>query len=276
MTAHASSVLHFDAHVHIYPAFDVPTMCNTALERSRVLAGPLLLLLSESDGFEAFAALEQRADTEEPAASPHLAATLEPESLALVGAAPHPSVFWIAGRQRVSAEGLEILGLAWRASACAAPPRSGLPAAALIRALLDAGALTVLPWGVGKWLGRRAALVDSLVADTALRDHPRFFVGDIAHRCWPWPVPRAFRSGARVLAGTDLLPLPGLERDVAGFGSRVAAAFDAQRPAASLRTALERGHPASAFGRVKSPLRVLTEQLRYRRAQKAVRAAGHG
>lgn len=267
------SLLHVDAHVHIYDAFDIDAMCAVALQRSAELRGPLLLLLSESDGFAYFDRLEGWArEGRVRAHGLRLEPTLEPESLALRAGDSAPSVFWIAGRQLVSAEGLEILALAWR-PAPHSELRSGQPAAALVRGLVDAGALGVLPWGVGKWLGHRAALVDALVSDTYLRGHSHFFVGDIAHRCWPWPTPRAFRQGVRVLAGTDLLPLAGLERDVAAFGSRIEGSLDPRTPAASLRRALATRGSASSYGRAKSPLRMLAEQLRYRQSRRAARHA---
>jgi hypothetical protein len=133
----------------------------------------------------------------------------------------------------------------------------------LLMRALDAGALAVLPWGVGKWLGERGRRVSALFADPDLETHPRFFAGDIAQRCWPWPRPDAF-DRARVLPGSDVLPVRGAESRQAGYGFRLDADLDASRPAASLRDALEAGAEPEPWGRREGLPSTLAEQLRYR------------
>ena len=56
----------------------------------------------------------------------------------------------VAGRQIVTAENLEILALGFDAGL-----DDGLPIDEVILAVQAAGALCVLPWGFGKWTGKR-------------------------------------------------------------------------------------------------------------------------
>jgi len=293
---HRARPIHLDGHVHVYPEFDLERLRTTALRRSQALGGPLLLMLSETDRDHCFEQLasnasvgSMRTDADSGPASSreHTAApedapsgwltTQEAESLRCAGPEAREPVCLIAGRQLVSREGLEILGLAWRPSRAELAPgqalATGQPASVLLRGLLAAGAIAVLPWGVGKWLGPRGQLVERLVRDPELAGHPRFLVGDIAHRCWPWPTPGAFRCGLPVLAGTDLLPLAGLEGQLAAYGSSLEASLDPDRPAESLRRALDARVPLRHEGRRSSPLAMLREQLQYRRA-KASSASG--
>ncbi|QBR38565.1 hypothetical protein ETW23_21930 (plasmid) [Leisingera sp. NJS201] len=80
----------------------------------------------------------------------------------------------IAGRQVISSEGIEVLALATVRRFC-----DGRPAAALLGELQAAGIPAVLPWGVGKWLGRRGRLVAELLQTQAA---PGLFLGDNAGR----------------------------------------------------------------------------------------------
>ena len=261
--------IYADGHVHLYPAFDRVRWARAACARAQTLAGPLLLLLCESQGHDYFALLDRQARAggaplDGAPTAPWLAATEEPESLSLSPdpSAP-PSTFVVAGRQVVTSEGLEVLALARRLE----PPEDRAHSAPeLVRALLERGAIVVLPWGVGKWLGERGRRVDALVNDPELRAHPLFFVGDISHRTWPCPSPRPFQRGLRILAGTDVLPLRGLEASVASHGFVVQGALDPLRPAAALRETLRSGARTEPFGRKASPVRMLVEQLRLRLA----------
>jgi hypothetical protein len=264
-------VLYADGHVHLYPAFDQLALFAQAIARSERLGAPLALLLAECVDEGGFRGLQRALDTG-PRGRLHalrLRATKEACSVA-IGAEPGTagSVLVVAGRQLVSREGLEVLAL------CLDPDDPlyalgdrELAAEALVRRALDAGTAAVLPWGVGKWLGARGRLVKALVGERALAADPLFFVGDIAHRAWPWPTPAAFRGAARVLAGTDPLPLAGLEPRVASYGFRIEGELDPWRPAASLLELLRARAPLATAGRRATLPAMLREQLamRFRR-----------
>lgn len=261
--------IHGDAHVHLHPEFDPERFCAAALARADRLDGPLLLLLAECAGIDAFGALRARAAGSATSGHPVCAvrATAETRSLGLLrrGAAA-ARVFLVAGRQIVSREGIEVLALGTEPEG----PLTRLgdrehPARELVRRILAEGAAAVLPWGVGKWLGSRGREVARLVADPVLRCEPRFLLGDIAARCWPWPQPAAFRAGPRVLAGSDPLPRAGAEDDLARYRFALRARFDSARPAASLLAALDDPRcPVAVEGRRERPWQTLTRQLGYR------------
>jgi hypothetical protein len=246
-----------DGHVHLHTAAAIPGLLEAALEVSRVNTAPLLLLLADPTGRDGFREL---------AASGRLRATGEARSLAFEAARDAaPRGFVVAGRQKVSREGLEVLALALDP----ADPLNSildrtLPAEEILNRALAAGAAGVLPWGFGKWTGRRGKLAAELASRTALAAEPLFFLGDVPQRCWPWPTPRAFRAGPRVLAGTDPLPLPGAEATVARYGFTLEGRLDPDRPAASLLALLRQGRPVRAVGRRDGVFATLSQQLRLR------------
>jgi hypothetical protein len=102
-----------------------------------------------------------------------------------------------------------------------------------------ADALPVLPWGFGKWLSRRGALVEERIR---FPQHNGLFLGDNGGRPGFRPRPRLFAiaetHGLIVLPGSDPLPLPSQEQRVAGFGFVLEGPIASDRPAESLKARL--------------------------------------
>lgn len=173
----------------------------------------------------------------------------------------------IAGRQVVSAERIEVLALATKQRF-----RDGQPAADLLAELQAAGIPAVLPWGVGKWLGRRGRLVAELVQAQA---GPGLFLGDNAGRPLGWPEPPLFRRWPMVLPGSDPLPVPGAEAGVGRYGFALEGTLSPDRPAAELASRLMtlRGQPLAVGGR-RGLATVLAEQFALRRSKRHRRLGG--
>jgi hypothetical protein len=258
--------LYGDGHVHIHRIFDLERLFSTALKRAAGLGGPLLLLLAESGPAAEFTRL-LRAGSVRPGSRIVCRGLSDPISMRIEreGDAAGAALYLIAGRQFVSSEGLELLALGMNPDNPLAALNDGtLPAEEIIQLTLKADAVSVLPWGVGKWIGRRGRLVEQLARSPAWAGDPRCLLGDIAHRCYPWPEPALFKDGAGILPGTDLLPLPGLEARVARYGFRMAAAVDPENPGRSLLEQIRRGTAVMPHGRREPLYNVLREQILYR------------
>jgi hypothetical protein len=241
-----------DAHVHVHRCFDERTFFDSALANFRAAGGECVgglgpagcLLLTESAGEDVFLGLRVRAcsgngvwrfrPTEEDCS---LIACREPEGSLVV----------VAGRQIVSAERIEVLALG-----TSAIPPDGEPLARTLAAVRAAGALPVLPWGFGKWLGRRGRLIAQLIAEARPGE---LFLGDNGGRPEGSARPRLFAAaearGIAVLPGSDPLPFPQEVVKVARYGFALPGPLDAARPFAALRRMLA-GLAASPapFGRL--------------------------
>lgn len=239
--------LMIDAHVHLHPGDDPRDRLMQAHGRMMAAAGKDCLpvfMLAEQQGCDAFGMLKASAQS-----------TAEPESLWLeTGSA---DILVLAGRQVVSAERLEILALA-----TAAGFADGAPAEQLVAAMGAADALTILPWGVGKWAGARGRLVDRLLAGDP---EGRLLLGDNGGRPAFWPE-RRFRHRT-VLRGSDPLPLRGDARRIGTFGTILHGGLSADRPGRDLRALIRSaGRQARHYGALASPLHFLGNQLRLRMA----------
>ncbi|GFM28581.1 hypothetical protein [Novosphingobium sp. PY1] len=240
----ASPRIAVDAHVHLHDE-DTALSALEAAARSFAQAAPQaqtgVCMLVEREGFAVFQHLRGR-----------LLQTGEANSLWLDESR---RLLVVAGRQIVSAEGLEILGLGFSSTA----PLERRPASEIVAAIHAAQALPVLPWGVGKWLGARGRLVDHL-----LQENPALLLGDNGGRPGFWKVPR-FALDRRVLAGSDPLPLPGSSGTIGRFGFLLDGHLPAECPATALMQALR--DPAAVltpYGRLASPVRFLRDQIRLR------------
>jgi hypothetical protein len=165
----------------------------------------------------------------------------------------------IAGHQLVSHEQLEVLALGTRQQF-----EGGKATETLIREIAEAGALPVLSWGVGKWLGTRGRVVEGLIERS---DLPPFFLGDSAHRPTFWPQSSLFRRaeerGIRNLSGSDPLPFPGEVQRAGSFGVVLNGTLDLEKPARDLKqTLLDPSTTFRQFGEGETPGRFVRNQLK--------------
>lgn len=164
----------------------------------------------------------------------------------------------VAGRQVVTAEGLEVLALG---------QANDLEEHRDLRTTIDnvhaAGAVPVVPWGFGKWWFRRGRLIAQLLGE----DLPgRFFLGDNGGRPASSRRPELFEVAARrgiwVLPGSDPLPFPAQVDNVGGCGFVIPNRIDRDRPATAVLDWLRgsEGQP-QVFGSLESLPRFVRYQL---------------
>lgn len=253
-----------DAHVHYHRCYEPAAFFDHALANfRRAGAGRGLpsgwigcLLFTECAGDNYVDRLKETRSIGDPRW--RFAATGEESTL--VATCDGTEILLVGGRQVVTAEGLEVLALG-------APDAfaDGRPIEETIAAIAGAGALPVLPWGFGKWTGRRGAIAARLAEDLA--HVPQLFFGDSAGRPSLWPRPRllalAERCGRIVLPGTDPLPLAADVGKVGRLGFVVDDGLDRERPFAALaRWLAARRTSPTAYGRLERPITFVQRQVR--------------
>lgn len=229
-----------DGHLHLYPGHDwrlVLQSLTSNLRRAVSQAAgrpPDLFLgfLAESSRCDAWEKLRQQA----PGAVPEgVKVRPGPGPVCLtIDVAGAGTVWLVAGRQIVTRERLEVLGLALRASI-----PDGIMAAAAVRRIIDAGGVPVLAWSPGKWLGSRGRHAQRLM-DGALG--PALRLGDSSLRPAGWPEPRLMRrgrlQGRPVINGSDPLPLAGAEVTAGTYGFMYHGPFDMAHPTMAISALL--------------------------------------
>jgi hypothetical protein len=187
----------------------------------------------ESSGSLSFNAFRDLVKEREGSAPWEFVPTAEAESFAVV-APDRCRVFFIAGQQVRTRDGLEVLALG-----CDRQISGGMTLAQAIDSIHEHLALPIVAWGFGKWRLRRYARVRDLLMSS---NPTRIFIGDSAGRLAWAPRSRLFSlasaQGILNLPGTDPLPVPSQVRKPGRCGFVIEGRFDFQRPAASLTTLL--------------------------------------
>lgn len=246
----SSSVALVDSHVHFHSCYEPQTFLDGALRNFRKAGqvGTGYLLFTESTGAHWFRRWREGLKN----AGWRFEPTPEEESLRAVNGAGE-RLFLIAGRQIVARERLEVLALGKDLDL-----PDGLPLREVLERVRESGALPVLPWGFGKWWGRRGAFV----AET-LRQDGELFLGDNGGRLGPEPAlfRQARKLGIRLLPGSDPLPFVRHAGLAGSYGFVLPHAVDMDRPAETLlRRIRESGQPR-AFGRRAGLPRFLRDQV---------------
>lgn len=247
-----------DAHVHFHRAELVPLTLDAAAENFGRVTPPkkgLLgaLLLTQASGERVFEQIKVNGSIGDWRTEP---VPQEPESL--VARREDVKIAIVCGRQVRAKGGLEVLGL----GTCQYFP-DGASVAETVAAVHGSGALTILPWGFGKWLGSRGRVV----RDTLQSVGPRIVsLGDNGSRLAVLRAPALIRQseldGFRVLPGTDPFPFAKDYRRVGGFGFLAGVTIDESAPWAALRSWLEglRQSPPG-FGEASGPIRFVINQV---------------
>lgn len=259
----APSIL-VDSHVHYHDCFSWSGFLDAAsanlAQARRALRidanSPGCLILVESAGVHAFDALLEGRAPVRPLGW-EIDTTDEPCSLLLRCGGRAPIVVG-AGRQIVTADRLEVLALGFRGNV-----PDGRPARDVVQEVAACGALAVIPWGFGKWLGARGRIVRQLME----QDHGGLLcLGDNGGRpraaARPWLFRAAERRRVPILAGSDPLPMPWQVRRVGSYGFVLDGWGQTSRPlqAITARIRASRQSPP-VFGELSSVASVVRAQV---------------
>lgn len=267
-----------DAHVHIYPEFSISQLIEAAfINFAEVDPGnggdttaDYALFLTEGGNYNVFADLHKRATSgdSQQEIGLHFLQTGEQNSLivqknrAQNNSVPKDidSMYVFPGRQYVSKENIELLGLFVTQHI----EDKSLTLEELYHSVVNSGGIAVIPWGVGKWLGKRGKVLKNLL-DCSL-DTP-FFLGDNGNRPWFWPTPGLLRYAQKkqiaILSGSDPLPLASHCNRAASSGTLLKRGeLSKTHPAESLHKQLNNSIELIQFGRRMKAIRFFCDQYR--------------
>lgn len=256
-----------DAHVHLHEQVAPSLFLDMARKRFRVhLDGPCrnatlkaMMLLCDgpnSFGFKRLSALANPKETSHWQAE----ATDEPESIHW----RHPGgdqLTVISGRQLVSSERLELLVFG-----TTDPPPAQNGIIDLIKWVRGRKAMAVLPWGVGKWTGKRGRLVAEIIQQGL----PVYY-GDNGGRPGFWHsrlLTLAKRKSRFLLSGSDALPISSDHLRSGEYGIKINGTIDFHNPLRRLQERLAApGVQVTAFGSNVSWIQFVSNQIGIRIAK---------
>jgi hypothetical protein len=168
-------------------------------------------------------------------------------------------LYLISGKQIVTKERLEVLALA-----CESDFPEGRRIEETVRLIIERGAVPVIPWGFGKWYGRRAGILREFL-DISI-DSSNVFLGDNSGRPSFLPAPAHFRigkeKGIRILPGSDPLPFFSESTRAGSFGFTVRGSIRRERPGEDIKNILlDPATTPSPFGSLETPYRFMKNQI---------------
>lgn len=225
-----------DSHVHLYG--DVPPLAALTAGAARLLrlapsAEIAALVLCDRRGQDYFSEIcdsMQRAGSRLVANEWTLIPTAESVTFAMTRGQRQRAVV-VRGQQIITAEQLEVLAFGHD---------TVIPDGRSLQRTIDQAesqkARVIIPWGAGKWLGKRGILLRAIVEDAA---PSTVCLGDNGGRPWCWQVPHfslAEKRNIKVLRGSDPLPVKGDHRRIGTYGSAFHGSLDALSPWRDLST----------------------------------------
>jgi hypothetical protein len=264
-----SCKIFIDSHVHIHNCFHLPSFFDAAVvnflkavEKSQSIKcqSCFMLLLTESIGKNYFQKLCDLASNNRNLASLNglswsFNETSEQGALQACRS-DGQDVFLLAGRQIVTEEKLEVLALL--TTALFKENRTLIQTVEDVR---NSGGIPVLPWGFGKWLGKRGRILKKFI----MENDGLVFLGDNSGRPVFWPRPKLFSvieaKGGKVLPGSDPLPYAWETYKAGSFGCFFQGNFNPRFPSASLKEMLSEPMVSMHhYGQLEKPLKFLRNQ----------------
>jgi hypothetical protein len=262
-----------DGHVHIYPRFNLESLLNEALQNFKEVSAQqsvkspwtAFLFLTETKEDNWFSLLKQQTTENKGFPSPGFGKWIfrqTQEECSLYGRSnEEEGLVLIAGRQIKAESNLEVLALGTIESF-----EEGRPVRELIHTISQKGAIPVIPWGAGKWLGARGQMIKQLLLN---QDGPLFFLGDTRNRPVFWLkssiFKRAAHQGLKTLPGSDPLPLSSQEKFPGSYGFRLKGDIKADYPFASIKKLLfDPETLVIPYGKGERSFRFFRDQVRLR------------
>ncbi len=269
-----------DSHVHIYDCFNLDLFFDAAfqnfqnqLEKASTVpdTANFILLLAEGASTKWFhrtlAQIKQSVAKENNLEYWRIYPTPEEHSLiAEHSEFPERKIVIVAGHQLVTQENIEVLALF-----CVADIDNGLNIGDTLKMIREYDAVPVIPWGAGKWLGKRGELVKEIVKTNS---DQLLFLGDNGGRPKIWGEPNLFslaeEKGIGILPGSDPLPLKDDLRRVGSFGCIIdGCSVDMDFPAQQLKKNMVSGlSELQCYGELQDNIGFLMNQVRLRFAAK--------
>lgn len=263
-----------DAHVHIYPCFELSSFFTAAYENFFTAAAevkksrdvlPVIALAdwSRQKWFEKLKVSTRKPDSPEGLLIDGWSVldTRDDHSVMLEGSAGERMMV-LASRKIISSENLEVLALGTTSTF-----EDGQTLQKTLENIRrhEESPIPVVPWAVGKWLGKRGKVLEEVMKGAK---EPYFYLCDNANRPVFWPRPSHFKLadqlGFRTLAGSDPLHFSSDGLRAGRFGFFMPGTLEEDNPAVRFKQMLAELTPTSLrhFGRLESSDTFLRNQIR--------------
>ncbi len=257
-----------DSHIHINDCYNLKRFFDSAFRNFALHKNKLsalekfigVLFLTEAGDYDFFKKFFDEPELYSSKINYKIERTSEETSLKISDRSN--CIILIAGQQIITAENLEVLALGTRKRFKYKKKFSDT-----INSINDSGAICVIPWAVGKWIGKRGKIIKDI-----LQNNSGIFLGDNSGRPVFWPTPKLFSEGMGkkiyTLRGSDPLPFKSQVNKAGSFGFYFNSSIDLNKPFSDIKKLINNldNKPAN-YGSLENPLRFFKNQFMLRRVK---------
>lgn len=253
-----------DAHIHIHQCYDLTKFLNSAkfnfekqAKNNDSISFQGMLCLTESHGVNVFKDLVESSKKGKNISNWIIKLTGNTNTILLIDESNF-KLFVVAGRQIVTKERLEVLALGLNYDYY-----DGKSINEVIKYVTDSKSIPVIPWGAGKWFGRRKSFVEKLILQK--KTNP-LYLGDNGNRPFFWSKPKLFelaeKNGIFNLPGSDPLPFISEVNKPGSFGFILDGELSEENPFDSFsKLIMESEKQFSAYGKLESLFSFIKNQI---------------
>ena len=260
-----STPIVIDTHVHFYQSWGISldsflstaftNLCQHSSEENTL---PVIFLLENP--LQPDTLRTHLLATNHSEASTWQTQVAEHEPWSIWATCKNKTMLIVMGYQIITAEGLELLLIGDTAT-----PHNGEPVRTTLKFYGEQeNVLSILPWAVGKWLGKRGSVVSELLESQL---NQLFVLADNAGRPRLWSNIAQFNSANKkqipILAGSDPLPIHGQHIKSGCYANLLTVDIDTQRPFNPLASAIT-AQNFKTVGKVSTPSKFLLNQIKLR------------
>ncbi len=263
-------MIFIDAHIHLYNCFNLEVFLDSALvnlEKEATRSGSnenfqSVLMLTDWANQDWYQYLYSLTDDDGTIRNKinnwEFHATSEKISIYASNSMCNAGVFVIAGRKIITSENLEVLALMTNKKF-----NDGKPMADVLEEIIECGAIPVIPWAPGKWMGKRGAIMKDLLKGSG---DAGYYLCDNGNRPTLWPYPSIFELAENknigILNGSDPLNFY-FEGGRAGtYVFSLPGQLTSDTPAADIKEKLNSsGDRIMRHGKLETPWRFVFKQI---------------
>lgn len=253
-----------DSHVHFHKCFSeekfFDNCINNILQASHNSEANGIIFLAQGNHEDSFNFLRQKKIIKcliNPKINYIVSETQDNSAIELRWIERGITILIIPGFQIVTKENLELLSLGTMIR-----HSDGSPIEETISNVFNTGGIPVLPWGFGKWYGKRGEIVNEIIE----KNIQNLFLGDNGGRTNLLPYPPQFKNAIRkkikILPGSDPLPFPQEMIRPLSYGFKFTAEINNSSPWTEIKKKLlDQSFKVDTYGGLTNPFKFLKTQL---------------
>lgn len=254
-----------DAHIHIHECYNLNKFLDAAennFSNNLSILGSddknsCIICFTESEGVNFFDSFKKEIENDDKYGNWSIILTNDSNCL-LFRSSNNFEIYIFAGRQIVTAESLEVLAIGLENEI-----KDGLLLNEVISKVNSSGKISIIPWGAGKWMGKRGQFVEKLILEK--RNFP-IFLGDNGNRPWFWKISNLFKLAESKkifnLPGTDPLPFNNQELRPGNFGFCLDGYINSNKPYEDFLNKIKNiSAPVKTYGKLETSIKFFKNQI---------------